>query len=182
MTLAETGQIMDILGTAYPRFYSGDKGRKALSLWAAMFEPYPAEIVAAAVKAHIAADTKGFPPVIGQVMEQVRKITQPEELSETEAWALVRKALTRSGYNSREEYDKLPEAVRRAVGSPEQLKVWAIDDNFNDAVRSSNFMRAYRTMEKRREEYEAMPADVQRLSDALGGKLALESGGESDDG
>lgn len=71
MTLAETGQIMDILTAAYPRFYSGAKDKEAVKLWATMFEPYPVRTVADAVQDFIASDTKGFPPVIGQIMERM---------------------------------------------------------------------------------------------------------------
>lgn len=177
MTLRETGQIMDILETAYPRFYSGDKGRKALELWATMFEPYPVEIVSAAVKAHIAMDSKGFPPVIGQILEQVRKITQPDELSETEAWALVKKAMRRSGYYSQEEFDKLPRAVQRVVGDPTQLRDWAWDENFNESVVSSNFMRSYRQVVKQEADFAAMPPDVQHLALELGKSLSIDRPG-----
>ena len=61
MTRQETGIIMDILTTAYPRFYSGQDApdpRKTVNLWAGMFADDPVKLVAAAVKALIATDTK----------------------------------------------------------------------------------------------------------------------------
>ena len=68
MTRQETGIIMDILATAYPRFYSGPNAPdpvKAVALWAEMFAEDDVAIVAAAVKALIATDDKGFPPTSG---------------------------------------------------------------------------------------------------------------------
>ena len=44
MTRQETGIIMNILTTAYPRFYSGQDApdpRKTMSLWAEMFRDDP---------------------------------------------------------------------------------------------------------------------------------------------
>ena len=66
MTIEETGVIMDILTTAYPRFYSGPDApdrMKTLTLWAEMFVHDDVALVAAAVKALIESDSKGFPHI-----------------------------------------------------------------------------------------------------------------------
>ena len=59
MTFEETGVIMDILQTAYPRFYSGPNAPdkvKTLRLWAEMFARDDVALVAAAVKGLIETD------------------------------------------------------------------------------------------------------------------------------
>lgn len=176
MTLAETGQVMDLLEATYPRFYANADAKSkdiVLQTWASLFEPYPQDLVLAAITAHIAADTKGFPPSIGQIMAKVRKITEPEEMPEQEAWSLVRKAISRSGYDSREEFDKLPPVIQQVIHDPAQLKAWAIDEDFNENVVSSNFMRSYRTKMQSIREFRAMPKDVQALAAKLGNGLAL---------
>ena len=96
MTIEETAQVMDILTTAYPRFYSGKDApdpEKALMLWASMFEADDVGVVMAAVKALIACDGKGYPPHIGAVKARIRQITIPQEMTEAEAWALVSRAI-----------------------------------------------------------------------------------------
>ena len=68
MTRSETLAIMSILKAAYPGYYRDMKRQDAeavVNLWAEMLADYPANLVAAAVKSHIASDRKGFPPHIG---------------------------------------------------------------------------------------------------------------------
>ena len=167
MDVKETAAIMEVLKVAYPRFYA-DKNteyiKNAVGLWANMFAEYPAEVVSGAVKAFIANDIKGFPPSIGQIMEKVRLITEPPEMGESEAWVLVRRALNNSAYNSVKEFKKLPKDIQDIVHSPAQLHAWAIDENFNESVESSNFKRAYRTHMERKKEFDALPPEAKKIA------------------
>ncbi len=95
MTAKETVAIMAILRASYPRYYANTNeldAKSAVVLWAEMFDQDDPELVAAAVKAFIACDTKGFPPHIGAIKEQMRKLAQGDngEMTELEAWELVR--------------------------------------------------------------------------------------------
>lgn len=185
MTRQETGVIMDILATAYPRFYGGNDApdpRKAVTLWAEMFHDDPVELVAAAVKALIVTDERGFPPHIGAVKAQMRKIMQPDEPTEQEAWALVLGALKRGIYESKAAFDALPETVRRVVGSANQLREWAVMDSETvQSIVASNFQRSYRERARREREFAALPSDVQKLARRLETAMtlkALEGGAE----
>ena len=177
MTIEETAQVMDILTTAYPRFYSGKDApdpEKALMLWASMFEADDVGVVMAAVKALIACDGKGYPPHIGAVKARIRQITIPQEMTEAEAWALVSRAIKNANYGSREGFERLPPFLQRLVGSPSQLKEWAaLEPDAVQTVVSSNFQRSYRARAKAQREYDALPGDVRALTDSLAGKLAL---------
>lgn len=180
MTLQETGAIMDILEIAYPRFYAGlseEKSRKTAALWCSMFRDEPVQIVAAAVKALIAADTKGYPPVIGQIKEKVRMLTSPPEMTESEVWTLVSNALRNGIYGAQEEFDRLPPVVRRLVGSPGQLREWAMmDADTVQSVVASNFQRAYRARSRQHAEYAALPSDIRQLVSPLADHMALTDG------
>lgn len=71
MNRTETLAVMSILKAAYPAYYRDMKRQDAeavVNLWAEMLADYPANLVAAAVKSHIASDRKGFPPHIGAIM------------------------------------------------------------------------------------------------------------------
>lgn len=73
MNLTETSAVMDILTVAYPQFYKTQSDLERISavkLWAEMFRDDDVRAVLAAVKAIIASDEKGFPPVIGAVKEK----------------------------------------------------------------------------------------------------------------
>lgn len=178
MDRTETLQILSVLKAAYPDFYRNMDRRDAdavVSLWEDMFRDDHVEIVAAAVKALIASDEKQYrPPHIGAVKAYIRKITQPQEMTEAEAWGLIRKASENSIYGSQTEFDKLPPIIQRLVGSPSQLKEWAMmdSDEFQTVV-ASNFQRSYRAKATAEREYQAIPSDVKAIAESLSGKLAL---------
>ena len=184
MTREETIKVLAVLKAAYPNFYRGMKADELngiVNLWASQFESDSYQTVGAAVQAHIATDTKGYPPHIGAIKEAIRKITQPDEISEMEAWGYVASALRNSGYNSVAEFDKLPPVVRRIVGSPSQLREWAMMDS--DTVQSvvqSNFMRSYRARAQSEREYLALPEKVRDLMGQLAGSMAMPALKESD--
>ena len=184
MNQKETIAVLAVLKTAYPQFYRGlspQELQETVTLWSEMFAAEDFQVVKAAVKAHIATDTKGYPPHIGAIKEAIRKITQPDEMSEMEAWGYVASALRNSGYNSVAEFDKLPPVVRRIVGSPSQLREWAMMDS--DTVQSvvqSNFMRSYRVRAQSEREYLALPEKVRDLMGQLAGSMAMPALKESD--
>lgn len=177
MNQKETIAVLAVLKTAYPQFYRGlspQELQETVTLWSEMFAAEDFQVVKAAVKAHIATDAKGYPPHIGAIKAAIRKITQPDEMSEMEAWGYVASALRNSGYNSVAEFDKLPPVVRRIVGSPSQLREWAMMDS--DTVQSvvqSNFMRSYRARAQHEREYLALPENVRELMAQLAGSMSM---------
>ena len=180
MTRQETGVIMDILSTAYPRFYSGPGAPdrvKTLSLWAEMFAQDDVALVAAAVKALIAADVKGYPPHIGAVKDAMFSLARTGDPDPEQAWELVRRAASRSAYGAREEFERLPESVRRLVGSPSQLYEWSqMDAEVFNSVVASNFLRACRARRESQRRDALLPAEVKRLLSGAGERMGLEAG------
>ena len=168
MTRQETGIIMDILTTAYPAFYNGRNApdmRMTVNLWAEMFAEDDVKIVAAAVKALIATDDKGFPPHIGAVKGRIRQISNPDEMTEQEAWTYIAKALRNSSYNAEEEFSKLPPILQDVVHAPQQLREWArMDEATVQSVVASNLQRSFRAKAQSRRDFEALPKDVQALA------------------
>ena len=180
MTDTETLKILAVLRGAYPAFYRDMQRKEAervAALWAEMFREEPYEIVAAAVKALIVCDEKGYPPHIGAVKARIRQITAPQEMTEAEAWGLVNKAISRSIYNSRQEFEKLPKLIQGVVGGPSQLRDWAVmDADTVQSVVASNFQRSYRARAASDREYKALPPEVRAILDVTAGKLALKEG------
>lgn len=179
MDRADTLKILSVLRGAYPAFYRDTTKREAESianLWADMFADDDYIIVAAAVKALIASDSKGYPPVIGQIKERIRRLTEPQEMTEAEAWALVSKAVKNGLYGSKEEFEKLPADIRRIVGSPNQLRDWAMADSDSlQTVVASNFQRSYRAIAKANKEYAALPGDVKKMIAGISKNMMLEA-------
>ena len=184
MNLVETAKLMAILETAYPMFYAKKTQQEredAIRLWAEMFADEPGEVVAVAVKALIKSRVSTFPPGIGEITEKIQQITQPEQMTELEAWGLVAKAVSNSAYNSGEEFKKLPQVLQRLVGSPSQLREWAVMDSetFNSVI-ASNFQRSYKVRAKSERDYLALPSSVKAFmaSIAEGMKMPELPGGE----
>lgn len=177
MNQTETLKIMAVLRGAYPAFYrdmSRKEAESVVALWAEMFAEDDVAIVAAAVKALIATDEKGFPPHVGAVKAKVRQLTQPAGMTPQEAWNLVAKAIRNSAYESREEFDKLPTDLQRLVGSPNQLRDWALmDSDTVHSVISSNFQRSFSIRKKADDDFKALPGDVQALVGSVAERMEL---------
>ena len=184
MNQKETIAVLAVLKTAYPQFYRGlspQELQETVTLWSEMFAAEDFQVVKAAVKAHIATDAKGYPPHIGAIKAAIRKITQPDEMSEMEAWGYVSRALRNSSYNSIKEFERLPPVVRRIVGAPSQLREWAaMDSDTVQSVVQSNFMRSYRARAQSEQEYLALPAEVKETMAQLADSMSLPALREGD--
>ena len=150
---------MDIIQGAYPNW---NATKNTALVWAQLFIDDPVDLVAAAVKSFIATDTKGFAPVVGQI-KQIMVDLQTEEMTEQEAWALVRKAIGNGLYGSYEEFNALPPALQKVVGAPEQLSEWAMVEDGLDTVVASNVMRSFRKVQEREKFERALPSDVKLM-------------------
>lgn len=174
MTRKETGIIMDILAAAYPRPYADLDDvtlRNMINLWTEMFRDDPVELVAAAVKAFIDADEKGFLPAIGAVKAKMRLLLSKDEMTEAEAWNLVAKAIKNSTYDSKAEFEKLPQTIKRIVGSPNMLREWAaMGAEVTQSVVASNFQRSYRAIVAREKELAKLPNDVRAMVEKIRGQ------------
>ncbi len=166
MTREETVKIIRIMVDSYPN-YKPDNLSETVDVWNMMLEEYSYQQVSMALKSYILSDTSGFAPAIGQLVDKIHSMMQPEQLNEMEAWALVAKALRNGGYHALEEYEKLPPAVQKAVGTHEQLRNWALDEYFNEENAKKNFIFAYRAEVKREQELSKMPSDVRRLIESV---------------
>lgn len=177
MDRTETAGILAVLRAAYPNFYKGmsrDELVSIVGLWSEMLADYPAGVVAAAVKAHIAADRKGYPPHIGAIIDAIGKVTKTDDLTEGEAWALIAKATLNSTYNSEAEFNKLPVLLQRIVGSHNQLRDWALMPRETvQSVVQSNFLRSFRARAEHDREYLAMPEHVRGFMEELSGRMAI---------
>lgn len=167
MTVDETLKIFAVLKANYSNFFksmSRIDAEAMVNLWAEMFADEPYEVVGMAIKSYIASDVNGYPPNVGVIKEQMRKLSQTEGLTEQEAINLITKACKNGNYGAKEEFDKLPPILQKLVGSPSQIKEWALmdTDQFKSVV-SSNLMRSYRVMAERERQHQALPSDIKNL-------------------
>lgn len=170
MTDQETAKLCAVIVATYPshfRDYSDSEKRTMLGVWKNMLEGYTYDQANAGLKMFIRSDKKGFPPVAGQVIDQIEKIKPRSDsnLTEAEAWSIVKRAIENSTYNAEEEFEALPDTLKRAVGSPANLKEWATmeDGDIKLPVIESNVMRSYRSASKMANEEKLIPESVRNL-------------------
>lgn len=184
MTKQETAKIIYVIKATYPNAfqkYTTQDFDNMIAAWSSVMEDYSYETASAGLKVYLSSDTKGFPPSPGQVIDCITKITMPpsEDLTVDEAWALVCKAVSNSGYNAASEYEKLPDIVKKVVVNPANLREWGLmdSDEFH-SVQKSLFIRSYRTMQERRREDAKIPSAVRALIGTLYEKPAELTDGD----
>ena len=135
----------------------------AMLVWYNLLKDLSYEQVSVAIQKHMMQNK--FPPTIADIREKASELIKDEtdELTEAEAWALVWKAICNSSYNAEKEYEKLPADIQKVVGSHAQLREWATDENFNQAVESSNLKRAYRNYMQQKREKAKLPERFNNL-------------------
>lgn len=119
--------------------------------------------------------TSKFPPTPADIREGAASVSNTErELTELEAWHLVRRAISNSNYNSEEEYAKLPPVIQKAVGHPSNLREWAqMDTKEVDTVQEALFARNYTAAIKREKELRQMNPQLRKLLEHTAERLYI---------
>ena len=166
MTHQEAAALVKAMKSIYPKYYSTLSEQEVKDMvitYASIYEAYDLTAVMAGLKAYVMTDTKGFPPSPGQIIDKLDK-TINRDLTPEEAWSLVRQAIRRSGYYAEEEFAKLPEVIKRAVGSPGNLASWSqLPSDEVATVIQSQFVRSYGVALKQQEEVRKIPQNVRDI-------------------
>lgn len=153
MTRDETKELLMTINAVYPNFrVKPEQMTFTINAWQALLEEYPADAVNAALQVYIKTDNNGFAPSVSQIIGAMQNVRHHEELTEGEAWAMVKKAIGDSGYHAQERFDELPPIVQKAVGNPSMLRQWGMceSDEVNTVI-MSNFQRSYKAELSRKE-------------------------------
>jgi len=140
-------------------------------LWAVMFVDDNPLIVTETIKSLICVCK--YPPTIADIKNKINFIMQPEQPTEHEAWNSVRKAISDSIYNAEKHFDNLSEDVKKIIGSPNQLREWALTEDLNLEVVQSNFMRSYKAKMQYKQQIQALPESTKQLIEGLAEKLKM---------
>lgn len=171
MTRDECKTLVRAIVSLYPNWHPENMS-DTVSVWQFVLEDQSLTACMAMLKAYSRTNRTGFAPspadLLGQVTDQTMMTPQ-------EAWSYVIKAIPHSGYYSRELWEKFPEQVKAAV-TPDQLRTWALDENFNEGVAESNFIRSFQLSQKRAANDFALPESLKAaLVNASGGKVMIEA-------
>ena len=178
MTREETvGLVRSIVGI-YPN-WKPENLTETVNAWHWALEDFPAPAVKAALQIYIRTNNTGFAPSVSQLIGAIHAPKENEQLSEGEAWALVKRAIQDGNYHAVERFNELPEIVQRAVGNPNMIQQWAATDSDEvNTVIMSNFQRTYKTILSKQTFTDKVPpriADVVReISEKVSGQALIE--------
>ncbi len=151
--------------------------KDAMEVWFGLLKDLPYKVLSTAAQKYMMQEE--YPPTIAGLRKKVAEITAPlsEDMSELEAWALVKKAISNSGYYATEEFNKLPELCQKAIGNPANLREMSMmpTDTVN-SVEQSHFIRNYRAQLDRKRADSQIAPEVLKLihSMRLGGTPGIE--------
>jgi hypothetical protein len=146
MTREETSQMLTLLKSAYPAFYSkmsAKDGYATLNLWSEMFLDDDVQVVKCALMQLIATHS-GYPPEIADVKEHIRTLVRvvTGEPTDEELWRIFRNAVANGIYDAKVEFEKFPPVLKRYCGSPSTLREIAVQDEKTlDSVIHGQFLR-----------------------------------------
>lgn len=166
MNREDTKKIITMLSAVYVTEFSkksNDELKQMIDVWTILLADEDANKIATVTKTYLKTNINPFCPTPAMLIQKAYDLFDDAPgMTELEAWGYVAKALKNSGYHSKEEWEKLPNEVKSCV-TPEQLRSWALDENFNPSVESSNFQRSFRAREKSRKEYDRLPKETKDL-------------------
>lgn len=166
MVAGDISKLLAVIVAAYPMHFrnrSEQDARDQLSAWYAVLGEYPYEVANAALRSYLASDTKGFPPVPGQIIDHIVRITRAETMPAMEAWTLVRKAARNGSYGAEEEFAKLPEDVQKVLGGPSAIRDMAMMSQTSIDVEQAHFLRQYSALQQRRDQEARLPSAVREV-------------------
>lgn len=173
MTRDEAKKLIMVITSSYPNFKPADMSM-TVDVWANMLSEYEYDKCAMALKTYIMSDTSGFAPSIGQLIGKMNVVDEMSEMTGLEAWGYVSRALRDSTYHAQERFDELPPLVKKAVGSPDNLRAWGMDEGYNENVAQSQFIKSYNTLLERKKEINRMPVEVRAMIEQTSQKLIGE--------
>ena len=168
MNSRETAQVIMYLKGVYPRYYSAMNNEQMelqIKVWTDLFSEYSVEAVMSGVRTFATTDASGFPPVPGQIIENMYRVAHLTDDSAIKAWNLVRRAINMPRDQYGLAYDALPEDVRETLGTKENaiatLTSWGMvpTEQFETVVQS-NFLRSYEAVKRGRTKEKYMPKKV----------------------
>ena len=179
MTREEVITILGILRTAYPRFYANltkTEADQTITLWEEMFADTNVEAVKVAVKNLI--NTLQFPPTIADVKNEIYKLYNKDEKTDSELWNELKDALRNGIYYSAEIFPNLSKELQLFLWNPASIKELAMMDiDEVDTVQKGIFLKQMPIIKQREQEKQMMLPErrefLQKLADKMDSKRYL---------
>lgn len=144
VTKEEAQKLLMIMSVRYPNWKVDVPMEFVINSWHQLLRDYPYDVMTKALDDFCKADTKGFAPAPGQLINMISAAVHSNDMTEQEMLRLVDKAVSNSSYHAEEEFERLPDTVKRAVGSVGSLRQMAGMDYDAYEVIKHNIARSYR--------------------------------------
>ena len=160
-----TREEFGILVKAMKAIYTSERfipDKDSFDVWYGILSDLDYKVASAALKKHMQSSNRVVTPA--DIRNGVASFSQRHEITDGEAWAMVSNAISRSGYYSELEFNKLPELIQKAVGNPRQLKQWSqtnVDEV--ETVIHSQFLRSYRAQVEKRKNTAGLSPDLLKM-------------------
>lgn len=160
MNREEVQKILSIIDITFPNFNPGNI-TLLVNVWYTVMVDYTYKDIENALFTYISTNKTGFAPTPGQLIGEIVELKMPKQMSEIEAWGIVYKAICNSTYNSISEFNKLPNTIQRAIGSPDNLREMAsMDIDTVKSVEQSHFIKCYRGEIEKERDIAAIPQRI----------------------
>lgn len=176
MIKSDIATIIGILKTAYPQYY---KDRNSIidttNLWYEMFENDDINLIKIAVKNYITNSTSGFPPTIGEIKNELYKLTSGDEKQDIELWNELKSAIRSGIYYSAEIFPTLSKELQIYLKNPMQLKELAMSNADDlETVQKGIFLKQMPIIKQREKEKIMMLPERREMLEKLAEKMSVK--------
>lgn len=176
MIKSDIATIIGILKTAYPQYY---KDRNSIidttNLWYEMFENDDINLIKIAVKNYITNSTSGFPPTIGEIKNELYKLTLEDEKQDIELWNELKSAIRSGIYYSAEIFPTLSKELQIYLKNPMQLKELAMSNADDlETVQKGIFLKQMPIIKQREKEKIMMLPERREMLEKLAEKMGVK--------
>lgn len=176
MIKSDIATIIGILKTAYPQYY---KDRNSIidttNLWYEMFENDDINLIKIAVKNYITNSTSGFPPTIGEIKNELYKLTLGDEKQDIELWNELKSAIRSGIYYSAEIFPTLSKELQIYLKNPMQLKELAMSNADDlETVQKGIFLKQMPIIKQREKEKIMMLPERREMLEKLAEKMGVK--------
>ena len=174
MNRVETIKIITFLAGNYESISNKTKEQKEMMVntWLECLGDLDYKLVAEAVKMTIIKSP--YIPTIHEIRKNAIELSTPQKNTAVESWNECYKMICNGIYMTQEEFDSHSEICKRFLGSVNQLKAYASNDNFNMDVVRSNFFKQYDNLTKREEAERLLPENIKSLIKELANNMDIK--------
>ena len=176
MIKSDIATIIGILKTAYPQYY---KDRNSIidttNLWYEMFENDDINLIKIAVRNYITNSISGFPPTIGEIKNELYKLTLGDEKQDIELWNELKSAIRSGIYYSAEIFPTLSKELQIYLKNPMQLKELAMSNADDlETVQKGIFLKQMPIIKQREKEKIMMLPERREMLEKLAEKMGVK--------